>query len=288
MLPIGVALSVWDLILINGAFRELGVVSLSTMETKVVQATANPTASWLTPSQIGNTITADTTLTGNNTTPECNSLGILLPVSRELLQDNKVNLAFYLLTRFSEALAGAIDYASLQGDGTADAANGGITGLWADSTVSKVNAASGNTTVASLLRSDFLAAVSACAPAALQRECKWIISPSLLTPLMALVDTNAKAYLLQTPSATGGPWKLCGFDVVWAAQAPATQTAGSTIAIFGHLPSYLVAIREELEVMLRDGNTGFQSNEKSFRAMARAFCQTRAASGLVKFALAAS
>ena len=142
--------------------------------------------------------------------------------------------------------------------------------------------------MASLLRSDFLAAVSACAPAALQRECKWIISPSLLTPLMALVDTNAKAYLLQTPSATGGPWKLCGFDVVWAAQAPATQTAGSTIAIFGHLPSYLVAIREELEVMLRDGNTGFQSNEKSFRAMARAFCQTRAASGLVKFALAAS
>jgi hypothetical protein len=70
---------------------------------------------------------------------------------------------------------------------------------------------------------------------------------------------------LKTPAETGdGTWRLVGFEVVWTAQAPANNVGGSTIAAFGHGPSYLVGIREELEVILSDG-TGFQSNEQAFK-----------------------
>ncbi|HZM02577.1 MAG TPA: phage major capsid protein [Candidatus Saccharimonadales bacterium] len=285
LLPIDVAASVWDLILLNGAFREMGVVSMSAMETKVAQATANPTAYWLPNSLIGSAIPADAALNGSNTTPEANTIAVNVPVSRELLADQKVNLAFYLLTRFSQAIAGAIDFAACQGTGSVDMTSGGQTGMFTDQTITTVNAAQGNNAIAQLARADFLSAVAAVSPAALQRECKWLISPSFIAPLMGLADTQGHSYLLKTPAETGdGSWRLVGFEVVWAAQAPALTPPGSVIAVFGHLPSYLVAIREELEVMLRDG-TGFASNDQSFRAIGRAMCLTRASSGLAKLAL---
>jgi HK97 family phage major capsid protein len=137
-----------------------------------------------------------------------------------------------------------------------------------------------------LQRADFLAAIAAVSPAALQRECKWFISTSFIAPMMTLVDTQGREYLLKTPSETGdGTWRLCGFEVSWVAQAPATNAAGAAIAVFGHGPSYLVGIREELEVVLSD-SLGFASNQQSFRALSRGLCQTRAASGLSKLALA--
>lgn len=289
LLPTAVYAAVWDLILINGVFKELGVITMSTMQTKVAQATANPTAIMVPPSLMGSTVyPADASLTGSNTTPEANTIGVLLPVSRELMQDEKANLSYYLLTRFSEAIAGAIDYCAIQGTGAVDTTNGGITGIYQDNTIATVNANQGDSSIPQLVRADFLLAVAAVSPAALQRGCKWIISTSFIAPLMNLVDSQGKEYLLKTPSETSdGTWRLCGFEVVWAAQAPAVQTPGSIIAAFGHLPSYLVAIREELEVMLRD-SAGFSSNEQSFRALGRAFAQTRAPSGLVKLALAAA
>jgi HK97 family phage major capsid protein len=287
LLPIDVSNAIFDLILINGAFRHLGVEEMPTMQTKFAQATANPTAIVIPPSLMGTTqIPADTALTGSSLTPEAATFAVFLPVSRELLADEKANLAMYLLTRFSEALAGAIDYCCFVANGTVDTTNGGMTGIWNDTNIATVNAAQGNASIPQLARADFLAAVAAVAPAALQRECKWWISPSFIAPLMGLVDTEGRSYLLRTPAETGdGTWRLVGFEVVWTAQAPAISTAGSTIAAFGHGPSYLVGIREELEVILSDG-TGFQFNEQFFRALSRGLCQTRQSTGLVKLALA--
>jgi HK97 family phage major capsid protein len=152
-----------------------------------------------------------------------------------------------------------------------------------------VTAAQGNAAVNQLQRADFLQAVAAVAPAALQRECKWFISPTLLAPLMTLVDGVGHEYLVKTPAETGdGTFRLVGFEIVLTAQAPSVSTHGSIIAAFGHGPCYQVGIREELEVMMADSTSGFQSNEKTFRALGRGQCQTRAASGLARLALAGS
>ncbi|HEY3863773.1 MAG TPA: phage major capsid protein [Verrucomicrobiae bacterium] len=287
LLPIDVSKSIFDLVGINGVYRHLGVVEMTSMETKIGQATANSAAIWITPTSMGAAIPADTSLTGTSLTPEANTIAILLRVSRELLQDEKANLSFYLLTRFAEGIAAAFDFASLQGTGANDQVSGSQTGIWNDNTIATATAAQGNNAIGQLARADFLAAVAAVSPAALQRECKWFISSSFIAPLMALVDTQGREYLLKTPAETGdGTWRLVGFEVVWAAQAPAVNQPGSIIAAFGHGPSYQVGIRTELEVMLRDSTSGFQSNEQSFRALGRGFCQTRAASGLAKLALA--
>jgi HK97 family phage major capsid protein len=290
LLPIDVTSDIFDLILLNGVFRHLGVVQMTSMQTKIAQATGNPTAIVIPPSLMGTTtIPADTSLTGSSLTPEAATFAILLPISRELLQDEKANLSVQLLTRFSEALAGVIDFCALQGTGAVDTTNGGQTGIWSDNTIGTVSAAQGNTSITQLARADFLAAVAAVSPAALQRPCQWIISTSFIAALMTLVDTQGKSYLLKTPAETGdGSWNLVGFPVVWAAQAPSVQTPGSVIAAFGHGPSFQVGIREELEVMLADSTSGFSANMMSFRALARGLVGTRAATGLSKLALAAS
>jgi HK97 family phage major capsid protein len=286
LLPIDVSKDIFDLVLINGAFRDLGFTPMSSMFTRFPQTTANPQALWIIPSNQGATITADIQLAGSSLTPEANSLGIVLPISRELLGDEKADLAHYFLGRFSEAMAAAIDWASFSGTGANDTTNGAQTGIFIDNTITAVAAAAGNTAVNELQHGDFITAVQAVTPAALQRPCRWFISPALIGTLMLLADSQAHGYLLKTPGESGdGEWYLCGFPVTWAAQAPSAVTPGSTIAAFGHGPSYMVAVRELLEVILSD-STGFANNIMSFRAICRAFCQTRKASGLATLQLA--
>lgn len=288
LLPIDVSKAIFDLVLINGAFRNMGVVEMTSQQTKIAQVTSYPSAIWITPANQGlTTIPTDAALAGTSTTPEANTIAILVQISRELLADEKANLSYWMLTYYAQAIAAAYDYVATQGNGNNDQTNGSQTGIWNDTTISTVSSDQGNTTIAQLARGDFLKAVAAVAPAALQRECKWVISPSFIAPLMTLVDSQGKEYLLKTPACTGdGTWRLVGFEVVWAAQAPAVNQPGSIIAAFGHLPSYQVGIRTELEVMMADGATGFGSNSQFFRALGRGFCQTRAASGLAKLALA--
>jgi HK97 family phage major capsid protein len=285
LLPIDVSLDIFDLVLINGAFKDLGFTPMSSMFTKFAQTIANPQAFWITPSNASATIAPDVALTGSSLTPEANSLAVLLPVSRELLQDEKADLSYYLLSRFSQAIAAAIDYASLQGNGNNDTTNGSQTGIFIDNTITSITSAQGNTLIPQLVRSDFISVIAAVAPAALQRPCRWFISPSFIAPLMLLADSQAKEYLLKTPADSGdGEWYLCGFPVTWCAQGPANNVAGSKIAAFGHGPSYMCAVRQLLEVILSDGQ-GFASNQQFFRAIARAFCQTRQSSGLVTLTL---
>jgi hypothetical protein len=104
LLPIDVSRDIFDLVLLNGVFRHLGVVEMTAMQTKIAQVTANPTAIVIPPSLMGTTtIPADVSLTGSSLTPEAATFALLLPISRELLQNEKANLSVYLLTRLSES-----------------------------------------------------------------------------------------------------------------------------------------------------------------------------------------
>jgi HK97 family phage major capsid protein len=136
-----------------------------------------------------------------------------------------------------------------------------------------------------LIREDFIGAIAAVAPAALQRPCRWFISPALIPALLLLKDGTGPKYLLKTPAETGGEWRLIGFPVTWAAQAPSATTAGSKIAAFGEPNSYLVGVREDFEMGHADG-TKFDQNIRLIRCLARARCDLREATGLATLKLA--
>ncbi len=286
VLPTDVSREILDLADIYGvAQRNLGFTPMSAMFTRFASSKRNPKAVFITPSAVDRTIPADSQLTGNGLTPEANTIAVRLTVSEELLFDEKADLSYFLLTKFAQGLAAAIDTAAFVGTGADDQTNGLQTGIFVDGAIPNVSAARGNNAVAQLQRVDFVNCIAAVAPAALQRPCRWFISSALMAPLLQLKDGQGPKYLLRPPTSQDDEWRLCGFPVSWSAACPAVDQPSQKIAAFGYGPSYMVAIREELEVVLSFGNTGFRDSTRDFHALARGFCQTREASGLATLSL---
>jgi len=278
---------VWDLLLEYGAFRTLGLRAMPSGFTKYAKTTALPSAVWIVPSAGVTTIPQDGAFTGTSIIPEASTVAGLMDCSYQLLEDGKVDVATVILESFIKALSAAIDYACFQGNGVGDATNGGVTGIFVDANIATVVAAAGGISVATLARADFMNTVAAVAPASLQRPCFWWVNPSFLPSLAVLTDGSSGQYLLLGPDRTNGQgWFLCGFPVVWTAQAPAVNTAGSKIAAFGTPDAFLVALREEVAV---DASrySRFNSLNYQFRAYARCFAETREATGLATLTLAA-
>lgn len=289
LFPIPMSTDVFDLLLQYGAFRDLGARPMPSTKTKFAKVTALPTAVFITPSATGSSrvIPADTSLAGANVSQECNTVAALIEASIELLQDEKVDLADVLLRLFIQAIAARIDYAAFQGDGTDNTVSGAQTGLFQDGTVASVAANSGNVALTSLERNDFLNAVGAVAAAALQRPCRWFINPAFIPALLTLRDGVGNTYLLKTPAETQGLWHLVGFPVTWTAQAPSATTPGSKVALFGEPNSYLVGIREDLELGTAAG-AKFSQAMRQIRALARVRCDMRESTGFATLKLAAS
>ena len=286
--PIPVSTDVFNLLLVYGAFRDLGVRPMENTKTKFAKVTALPTAVFITPTATGvaRAIPADTTLAGDSLTAQCNLVAALVEISAAVLEDEKVDLSGVLLQLFVQSLAAALDYASFQGDGTDDQTSGLQTGIFQHAGVASVNANDANVTVSQLERGDFLKPVGAVAPAALQRPCRWYINPVFIPALLTLKEGPGNTYLLKTPAETQGEWHLLGFPVTWAAQAPSAGTPGSKVAAFGAPNSYLVGIREDLEIGSSDKAKWSQAM-RQVRAIARARCDMREATGWATLKLAA-
>jgi HK97 family phage major capsid protein len=277
---------VYDLLLTYGAFRFLGARPMPSTKTKFAKVTCLPSAIFITPTATGagRVIPADTALAGSSVSQETNLVVALIEASQEVLEDEKVDLADLLLRLFVQGIAARIDYACFQGDGTDDTTSGAQTGIFQDANVAAASAVAGNTTIAALERNDFLLAVGTVATAALQRPCRWFINPGFIFALLTLKD--GPNYLLKTPAETGGEWFLVGFPVTWTAQAPSASTPGSKIAAFGEPNSYLVGIREDFDLGTGDG-AKFAQNVRQIRAIARARCDMREATGWATLKLAA-
>lgn len=285
--PIPVSDDVFNLLLVYGAFRSLGVRAMANTKTKFAKVTALPNAVFITPTATGagRIIPADTALSGDSLTETCNIEGVIVEASRELLEDQRADLAGLFLTLFMQALAARLDYACFQGDGTDNTTSGAQTGIFQDATVAAVNANGGNVAVNQLERNDFLQAVGAVAPAALQRPCRWFINPGLIPTLMTLKEGPGNTYLLKTPAETQGEWHLVGWPVTWAAQAPSAVTPGSKVAAFGAGDAYLVGIREDLEIGNSD-TAKWNQVIRQIRAISRARCDMRESTGWATLKLA--
>jgi len=265
-----VAKAVFDICPLYGAYKDLRVIQLAQGKTKFVKVTALPTAAWLIPSALqGSTIPADTTLAGSSVSQVCNTLGINIEISMELLADEKVDWGTALLEKIARGVAYGVDWASFAADGTADTTDGAQTGIFKHGDVPVVNAASGHTTIAALTHSDFMLAPAAIAPAGLQHECRFWVHPSFLPGLLQLKDGNL--FLCQTPAQNqSGEYTLCGFPMTLTAVAPATGTAGLPVAAFGWGDAYTIGMREDAEIMT--GAPKWNQAMKNIRALTRARC----------------
>jgi HK97 family phage major capsid protein len=286
--PVPVSPDVWDLLLTYGAFRDLGVRPMSGYYTKFAQVTGLPDAYVFSPAKQGTAAPpVDKSLAGNELVEAANTFICWLQVSLAWLNDPKFDVASAVLSRVIPGLAKRVDWCAFQGTGVDDLLNAGQTGIFVDQAIpSYTPALVGSTNILALNRVDFLNTVGAVAPAALQRPCRWFIYPGFIPKLLQLKDGDGNTYLLKTPAETHGEWNLVGFPITWASQAPALDQASQKIAAFGEPSSYLVALRQELEIMSSDAS-GFAQVIRDMRGIMRGMCQTRDASGLATLKLAA-
>jgi HK97 family phage major capsid protein len=286
--PVPVSDDVFNLLLVYGAFRDLGVRQMPNTKTKFAKVTALPASVFITPTATGagRAIPVDTTLAGDSVSQQCNIVATLIEISLELLEDQKVDLAGVLLPLFVQSLAKCIDFGVFQGTGADDQTSGLQTGIFQDNTVASVNANQANVAISNLERADFLSAVGAVATASLQRPCRWFINPGFIPTLLTLKDGAGPKYLLKTPAETQGEWHLVGFPVTWAAQAPGVNAPGSKVAAFGEPNSYLVGVREDLEIGTATG-AKFSQAIQQIRAIARARADMRESTGWATLKLAA-
>jgi HK97 family phage major capsid protein len=289
MFPIPVSPDLFDLLLIYGAFRDLGVREMLGQYTKFAKVTGLPSAVVASPSYQGTyTIPADTTLAGAEISEASNTFAVLLQISLEWLNDVKLDIGSAVISKVVPGLAKAVDFCAFLGTGDDDLTSATQTGIFMDANIASYTpTAVGKTNILALERFDFINTVGTVAPAALQRPCRWYIYPGFIPLLMQLKDGPGDTYLLRSPAMTGSDeWVLCGFPVTWTAQAPAVNQGQQKIAAFGEPSSYTVAIRTELEMMSSDG-ASFTQAMRNVRAIMRGKCLTREATGFATLKLAA-
>ena len=188
----------------------------------------------------------------------------------------------------TRALAQAFDAACFVNDGTSDATNGGQTGLFSDATITAVNAAAGNTSVAALGEEDFLNCLAALPAGVLQRGAEVWMNPNLILKAMLIKSNGLRCVKTALETDTGGAaFSVCGFPLHGVAVASATETAGSKIAVAGLPDAYCAGIRKEFSIE-QSPHVVWNKLSVTFRAYGRARGILKDASGFRTLKLAAA
>jgi len=268
-----------------GIWSRFDVIPVSTSSAKLIVDSTDPTMYWT----AENTAPSESAITGSNVTATINKLIGWIQVSRELLDDAEIDLTSHILRKFGNATAYGLDWACLQADGGADSTDGGFTGIFGGSGTAAV-AASGNVSVATLDFEDWLAAMLAVDSAVLSRPtAAWIMHPQMLVRALAIKDSNGRPIFLPSTDAPslGGIGSICGFPVILAHGANATDGVSKKIAVFGDLKGQAVCLRNDFEFAASD-QAKFTEDSIVFRARARGAAKTKKATAFGVLTTAAS
>jgi HK97 family phage major capsid protein len=183
-------------------------------------------------------------------------------VSNELLADNAISVAQWLVQEYATTISGTLDDAFFNGDGTL-ASYGGIRGLSqindGTHTASVAAAASGNTTLATLDIDDYLLALSKLPRYAIGTSA-WYMHPAVYHQSVqrmmlstgtvgsgtvgALAGGNTAANLAQ-----GTPNTFLGLPVVWVLKMNSAPTTGQIAAYVGDLSlSSIMANKGDMQI----------------------------------------
>jgi HK97 family phage major capsid protein len=182
-------------------------------------------------------------------------------VSNELLADNAISVAQWLVQEYGTTISGTLDDAFFNGTGTS--AYGGIRGLSqiddGTHTASVVSAASGNTSVAALDIDDYLKALASLPRYAIGTSA-WYMHPAVYHnsvqrmmlssgtagsgTIGALAGGNTAANLAQ-----GTPNTFLGLPVVWVLKMTAAPTTGQIAAYVGDVSlSSIMANKGDMQI----------------------------------------
>lgn len=266
----------YDALLTFGAFRTLNVRSIGTKSVDLRLKTARALATFV--DEAGQ-ITADSTKAGSKANVIAKKIGVLLNASTELLEDDVSGVVEDILNDFMEAMAYRVDYAAFVADGTADATNGGFTGMFNGGTA--VTADATRTTVAATKYTDWLKCLTGIDAAVLQRGARWWLHPTQLARALSVQDLNGRPIFqtaIEAPSF-GAVGTIFGYPVTLVGVAPSADGASKQIAAFGDPNAVAVRIRRQM-TFDRSEHFAFDTDEITFRGTTRVATKVRLATAL--------
>jgi len=284
MIRDGIASDIYDSLLRFGAWSSLGVRPVGTKITKFPVKTARPVANFVLTE--ADTIADDTNKAGTSLNLEVEVVAVLLNVSLQLLEDAEFDVVADVVDDFIQALNYRLDYASFQGAGTSNAAQGGITGVYNFGTAATADAT--RITVAATKYTDWLKCLTAVDAEVLNRPARWWIHPSLAAAAVAVQDSNGRPIFQTALEAPGGGiLNMFGYPVTLVGAAPSTNAASAKIAAFGDPRAFAVGLRRGITV---EASEHFRWNtlERSFRGYTRFGAVGLKASALTVLTLPAS
>jgi HK97 family phage major capsid protein len=274
----------YDVLEKYGSYNTLRVDRVSARTNSYPIMSARPTAVWI---GAGSGAAEGTAITPGDFTGTSVSLAIqtasaLLYASREQLQDSTVDMSSRILQELAESVAYLLDFMAFTANAGADQVDGGYYGIFETATVHTgciAEAAAGNVSVATLDLDDFVECLTTVSSRVLSTSPRWWMHPQILAKVCLIRDSNGRPIFqnaMEAPSSTVG--SILGHPVVSVPAAPSTDSTSSKIAVFGDPQSYVVAIRQDLELALSE-HIKFAENQAGFRALVRAGGKHRIPSG---------
>jgi HK97 family phage major capsid protein len=276
---------IYDTLASYGIWNTFGVRRVGTKTTKFPVKTTRATAAYVLTE--GGAITEDAAKAGTSVDCTLELIAALLPVSLQLLQDSEFDVTADVLNDFAESHAYRMDWSCLQADGTADATDGGMTGVFYGGTAAV--AASGNVSVQTLDLEDVTGVLLAVDPVVLTRMSKWWMHPQILIRMMSIKDLNGRPIFLTATEAPtpAGMGSILGYPVVSSFAAPTANTVSTKLAVFGDPQGLAVGMGMDFQF---DGSDHFAWNtvQRTFRGVSRFGCKVRRAAAFGVLTTAAS
>lgn len=261
-----VANIIYDVLAAHGAWTSLNVVPIRTgYKSQTPIMSALPEALFV---EGGDQIGEDATYDGSSKDLIPKLVAVMLYASLQMAEDASQDLASVLLSVFTRAIRKRWDWVAFMADGTADANDGGFTGLFAAGTAAA--AAAGNTTIETLDFEDFLRCVTSLPEGVLDRPLRWWAHPLQLARMMAVKDgAGLPIFKTALQGPTGGAiGTILNYPVTPVSVASTVNAAGAKVACFGDPMAMAVGVRKEFAFQSAD-QFKFDYNRRYFRGFSR-------------------
>lgn len=195
-------------------------------------------------------------------------MGALTKVSSELSEDSIVSIADFITTEIAYGFADKEDEAGFNGDGTST--YGGVTGLNSALQAGSIqDAASGNTTFATLDLADFEGAVGKL-PMFAGIMPMWFIHKTGWSLSMSRLATAAGGNTTETIAGGARETLFLGYPVVFCQVLPSTDAVSTIQAYFGDLNmAATLGIRRGVTVSADGGGEYFKNDQVAIKGTQR-------------------
>ena len=175
--------------------------------------------------------------TFNRVVLKAKKLGVIVPITEELLQDSFLNAESYINADIARAFAMAEETAFCVGNGT-----DGPTGIFTEN-----GGAVGVTTASSTdIKADEIISLVYALRLAYRRKAKFLMNDATVAAIRKLKDGNG-VYMWQPALAAGQPDKLLGYELITTSYAPDVE-ASALVAAFGDFNYFWIGDRVGLSV----------------------------------------